>query len=169
MEPSLEDLARERHARCNPGFPWRLIGLIALCLAIGGLGSAATMPDKSAATRTDGIPWVPFSEAELQRLLAEGRPVFLDFTADWCITCKFNLRTAIDTKAVREAFEKLGIVPMLADWTNSNPEITRKLAQFDRVGVPFYLFYAPGKADDPVILPELLTEQILLRAIGAQP
>ena len=131
--------------------------------------SAATMPDKSAATPTDGIPWVPFSEAELQRLLAEGRPVFLDFTADWCITCKFNLRTAIDTKAVREAFEKLGIVPMLADWTNSNPEITRKLAQFDRVGVPFYLFYAPGRADDPVILPELLTEQILLRAIGAQP
>ncbi len=131
--------------------------------------SAATMPDKSAATPTDGIPWVPFSEAELQRLLAEGRPVFLDFTADWCITCKFNLRTAIDTKAVREAFEKLGIVPMLADWTNSNPEITRKLAQFDRVGVPFYLFYAPGKADDPIILPELLTEQILLRAIGAQP
>ena len=131
--------------------------------------SAAMMPDKSAATPTDGIPWVPFSEAELQRLLAEGRPVFLDFTADWCITCKFNLRTAIDTKAVREAFEKLGIVPMLADWTNSNPEITRKLAQFDRVGVPFYLFYAPGRADDPVILPELLTEQILLRAIGAQP
>jgi thiol:disulfide interchange protein DsbD len=131
--------------------------------------SAATIPDKSAATPTDGIPWVPFSEAELQRLLAEGRPVFLDFTADWCITCKFNLRTAIDTKAVREAFEKLGIVPMLADWTNSNPEITRKLAQFDRVGVPFYLFYAPGRADDPVILPELLTEQILLRAIGAQP
>jgi len=131
--------------------------------------SAAMMPEKSAATPTDGIPWVPFSEAELQRLLAEGRPVFLDFTADWCITCKFNLRTAIDTKAVREAFEKLSIVPMLADWTNSNPEITRKLAQFDRVGVPFYLFYAPGRADDPVILPELLTEQILLRAIGAQP
>ena len=131
--------------------------------------SAAALPEKSAARANNGIPWVPFSEVELRRLLAEGRPVFLDFTADWCITCKFNLRTAIDTKAVREAFEKLGIVPMLAYWTNSNPEITRKLAQFDRVGVPFYLFYAPGKKDDPVILPELLTEQILLRAIGAQP
>jgi thiol:disulfide interchange protein DsbD len=115
------------------------------------------------------MPWVPYSEAELQRLLAEGKPIFVDFTADWCITCKFNMRTAIDTKAVRAAFEKLGIVPMLADWTNSNPEITKKLAQFDRVGVPFYLFYPAGKATDPVILPELLTEQILLRAIGAQP
>ena len=131
--------------------------------------AAATIPGKSAATPTDGIPWVPYSEPALQSLLAQGKPVFLDFTADWCITCKFNLRTAIDTKAVRAAFEKLGIVPMLADWTNSNPEITKKLAQFDRVGVPFYLFYPPGSADAPVILPELLTEQIILRAIGAQP
>ena len=130
---------------------------------------AATVPEKSATVSSDGMPWVPYSEAELQRLLAEGKPVFVDFTADWCITCKFNMRTAIDTKAVRAAFEKLGIVPMLADWTNSNPEITKKLAQFDRVGVPFYLFYPAGRANDPVILPELLTEQILLRAIGAQP
>ena len=131
--------------------------------------AAAVTPEKSTAVPADGMPWVPYSEAELQRLLAEGKPVFVDFTADWCITCKFNMRTAIDTKAVLAAFEKLGIVPMLADWTNSNPEITKKLAQFDRVGVPFYLFYPAGRADDPVILPELLTEQILLRAIGAQP
>jgi thiol:disulfide interchange protein DsbD len=131
--------------------------------------AAATAPEKSGAPATGGLPWVPYSEAELQRLLGEGKPVFLDFTADWCITCKFNMRTAIDTKAVRAAFEKLGIVPMLADWTNSNPEITKKLAEFDRVGVPFYLFYPAGRPDDPVILPELLTEQILLRAVGAQP
>ncbi|MFM8788342.1 MAG: thioredoxin family protein, partial [Chthoniobacterales bacterium] len=111
----------------------------------------------------------PYSESELQRLLVEGKSVFLDFTSDWCITCKFNMRTAIETPAVRAAFEKLGIVPVLADWTNSNPEITRKLAQFDRVGVPFSLFYPPGRANDPVVLPELLTEQIVLRTIGAQP
>lgn len=149
--------------------------ILSLLLGIGYFAgnlfarSAATLPEKSAAVATDGIPWVPYSETELQRLLAEGKPVFLDFTADWCITCKFNMRTAIDTKAVREAFARLGIVPMLADWTNSNPEITSKLAKFDRVGVPFYLFYPPGRADNPVILPELLTEQIVLRAIGAQP
>jgi thiol:disulfide interchange protein len=131
--------------------------------------AAATMPDKSGTVPADGMPWVPYSEAGLQRLLAAGQPVFIDFTADWCITCKFNMRTAIDTPAVRGAFAKLGIVPMLADWTNSNSEITEKLAQFDRVGVPFYLFYPAGRPDDPVILPELLTEQILLRAVGAQP
>ena len=144
-----------------------------LALAIGYFagnlfaGAVASVPSAKATTNTDGIPWVPFSQDELDKLLAEGRPVFLDFTADWCITCKVNERTAINTRAVREAFAKLGIVPMKADWTNSNPEITRKLAQFDRVGVPFYLFYAPGRADDPVILPELLTEQIVLRSIGA--
>jgi thiol:disulfide interchange protein/DsbC/DsbD-like thiol-disulfide interchange protein len=131
--------------------------------------AAASSPEKSATVPHDGMPWVPYSEAELQRLLAEGKPVFVDFTADWCITCKFNMRTAIDTKVVRAAFDELGIVPMLADWTNSNPEITKKLAQFDRVGVPFYLFYPAGRPDDPVVLPELLTEQILLRAVGAQP
>jgi len=131
--------------------------------------SAAASPGKKSSTPAEGMPWVPYSEAELQRLLAEGKSVFVDFTADWCITCKFNMRTAIDTPAVRAAFAKLGIVPMLADWTNSNPEITRKLAQFERVGVPFYLFYAPGRANDPVVLPELLTEQIVLRTIGAQP
>jgi thiol:disulfide interchange protein DsbD len=131
--------------------------------------SAAASPARQSGTPTEGMPWVPYSEAELQRLLAAGKSVFVDFTADWCITCKFNMRTAIDTPAVREAFARSGIVPMLADWTNSNPEITRKLAQFDRVGVPFYLFYPPGSADKPVILPELLTEQIILRAVGAQP
>ena len=150
---------------------------IALSLLIG-LGyfagnlfarSAATSPQKQVTLQDEGIPWVPYSEAKLQRLLGEGKSVFVDFTADWCITCKFNMRTAIDTPAVREAFAKLGIVPMLADWTNSNPEITRKLAQFDRVGVPFYLFYPPGRANDPVVLPELLTEQIVLRTIGSQP
>ncbi|MFM8231336.1 MAG: protein-disulfide reductase DsbD family protein, partial [Chthoniobacterales bacterium] len=128
-----------------------------------------SLPEKSAATLKESMPWVPYSEAELQHLLGEGKSVFLDFTADWCITCKFNMRTAIDTPAVRAAFEKSGIVPMLADWTNSNPEITRKLAQFDRVGVPFYLFYPARCANDPVILPELLTEQTVLRAVGAQP
>jgi thiol:disulfide interchange protein DsbD len=135
----------------------------------GGLfaRAAAAEPSTAKTAASDGIPWVPFSDSALAEQLAAGRPVFLDFTADWCITCKFNERTAINTRAVREAFEQLGIVPMKADWTNSNPEITRKLAQFDRVGVPFYLFYAPGRPDDPVILPELLTEQIVLRSIGA--
>ncbi len=159
----------------SPRSRW-LASLGILLSLLAGLGyfagtlfakAAGAEPAKVAGSVAVGIPWVPYSEAELQRLLSENKPVFLDFTADWCLTCKFNERTAINTQAVREAFAKLGIVPMKADWTNSNPEITRKLALFDRVGVPFYLFYPPGRADNPVILPELLTEQIVLRAIGA--
>ena len=148
--------------------------LLALAAGPGFFGArlfaraAASTPERQSTTpAADGIPWVPFSEDALQKLLAEGKPVFLDFTADWCLTCKFNEGTAINTPAVREAFERLGIVPMKADWTNSNPEITRALARFDRVGVPFYLFYPAGRADAPLILPELLTEQIVLNAIGA--
>ncbi len=157
-----------------PRTRWLAAAGIALSLATG-LGyfagnlfarTAASAPGKSAASDNGGIPWVAYSEAGLQRLLDEGKGVFLDFTADWCLTCKFNERTAINTPAVREALTKSGIVPMKADWTSSNPEITRKLAQFDRVGVPFYLFYRPGNADAPVILPELLTEQIVLNTLS---
>jgi thiol:disulfide interchange protein len=158
-----------------PRTRWLAAVGIALALLLG-LGyfagdlfarSAAKGPVEAGGKEADGIRWVSFSEAELQRLRQEGRPVFLDFTADWCLTCKFNERTAINTPAVRDLLEQKGIVPMKADWTNSNPEITRKLAQFDRVGVPFYLFYASG-AEEPAVLPELLTEQIVLRALGAK-
>ncbi|MEO6053077.1 MAG: protein-disulfide reductase DsbD domain-containing protein, partial [Chthoniobacterales bacterium] len=68
------------------------------------------------------IAWVPFSPSSLQNLLSEGKPVFLDFTADWCVTCKFNERFAINTPAVRAAFQKAGITPMQADWTNADPD-----------------------------------------------
>jgi thiol:disulfide interchange protein len=95
-----------------------------------------------------------------------GEPVFVDFTADWCISCKFNERTAIDVPAVREAFAKNGIVAMKADWTNANPEITDALKKFGRVGVPFYVLYPRGGSDQPIILPEILTQGIVLEALS---
>jgi thiol:disulfide interchange protein DsbD len=116
--------------------------------------------------KSDEKFWTPFSQTELDKLLAEGKPVFLDFTADWCISCKFNERTAIDTPAVREAFAKSGVIPMQADWTNADPEITAALKKFGRVGVPFYVVYPAGKPDEPIILPELLTQQIVLDALA---
>ena len=91
-----------------------------------------------------GIEWVPFSARELSALQASGKSVFVDFTADWCITCKFNERTAIDTPAVRQLLREKNVVPMRADWTNANPEITAALKNFGRVGVPFYVIYPPG-------------------------
>lgn len=140
--------------------------------AVGGgwyfLGkfAASTRTESSAIPAGEGIAWQPFSQKALDALLAEGKPVFVDFTADWCISCKFNERTAINVPAVRAAFAKSGIVPMKADWTNANPEITAALAKFGRVGVPFYVLYPAGRADQPVTLPEILTEQIVLDALA---
>jgi thiol:disulfide interchange protein/DsbC/DsbD-like thiol-disulfide interchange protein len=116
--------------------------------------------------RTDKIAWVPYSKAEVDRLISENKPVFIDFTADWCISCKFNERTAIDTAAVRKKMDELGIVPVKADWTSKNPEITAILQHFNRVGVPFYVLYPAGKSDTPVTLPELLTESLVLDALS---
>lgn len=151
----------------------RAIALLAVVLIAVGGGwvslakfSASARTESSSANAAGGIPWQPFSQKALDDLLAEGKPVFVDFTADWCISCKFNERTAIDVPAVRAAFEKDGIVPVKADWTNANPEITAALKKFGRVGVPFYVLYPAGKPDQPITLPELLTEQIVLDALA---
>lgn len=114
----------------------------------------------------DLIAWVPYSKTTVDRLLKEGKPVFIDFTADWCLSCKFNERTAIDTAAVRREIAAQGIVPVKADWTNRNPEITEALKQFGRVGVPFYVLYPAGKSGEPITLPELLTESLVLDAFS---
>jgi len=142
----------------------------ALGVALGGgwffIGSGfLTATAQSGAVSKDGIPWQPFSQALVDELLAEGKPVFIDFTADWCITCKFNERTAINTPAVRALIAELGVVPIKADWTNSNPEITAALKAFGRVGVPFYVIYPAGRANEPITLPELLTESIVIEAL----
>jgi thiol:disulfide interchange protein DsbD len=112
---------------------------------------------------------VDFSEARLQAEIAAGKNVFVDFTADWCITCKFNERTAINTPAVRALLAQKNIVPIKADWTNANPEITAALKKFGRVGVPFYVIYPAADAANPIVLPELLTESILVNALKKLP
>jgi thiol:disulfide interchange protein DsbD len=147
---------------------------LALLIAVAGtwffgivkFGASARNADAGRFADKEGIPWVPFTQKALDELLSNNQAVFLDFTADWCISCKFNERTAIDRPAVRAALTKAGIVPMKADWTNSNPEITAALAAFGRVGVPFYVIYPAGRANEPIILPEILTEQIVLDAIA---
>jgi thiol:disulfide interchange protein DsbD len=80
--------------------------------------------------------------------------------AAWCLTCKFNEATVLESSSVREAFERRGIVKMKADWTNADPAITKILKQFGRPGVPLYVLYPAGKA--PIVFPELLTQSIIL-------
>ncbi len=107
--------------------------------------------------------WQPFSQAKVDELIAEGRPVFVDFTADWCLICKYNEQTVLDQPAVREAFAAGDVVPIKADWTSADPEITAALKKFGRVGVPFYVFYPKG-GGEPVTFPELLTESMVVKA-----
>ena len=113
----------------------------------------------------NGLSWTPFTPQALASLRAEGKPVLVDFTASWCLTCQFNERTAIDVPAVRQLLQQKGIVAMKGDWTNSDPAITEVLKSFGRVGVPLVVFYPEGKESAPIVLPELLTERIVLEAL----
>ena len=104
--------------------------------------------------------WRPFTPERLETELAQGRAVFVDFTAAWCLTCKFNEATVLESSAVRDAFQRRGIVKIKADWTNADPAITKILKQFGRPGVPLYVLYPAGKS--PIVFPELLTQSIIL-------
>ena len=107
--------------------------------------------------------WQPFTPERLQSEIAQGHNVFVDFTAAWCITCKFNEATVLESEQVRDAFKRNGIVRLKADWTNADPAITKILKQFGRPGVPFYVLYPAGKS--PIPFPELLTKSIVLEKL----
>jgi cytochrome c biogenesis protein CcdA len=141
--------------------------IASVSVAIAGKKIAATQVTKpGTGASSEGISWVAYSPAALETLRAEGKPVFLDFTASWCLTCQFNERTAINVPAVRKVLEDQGITAMKGDWTNSDPAITAALKSFGRVGVPLAVYYPPGMGSTPIVLPELLTEKIVLDAIG---
>jgi thiol:disulfide interchange protein DsbD len=105
--------------------------------------------------------WQPFTPERLQSELEQGRTVFVDFTAAWCLTCKFNEASVLEARDVREAFQRHGIVKLKADWTNGDPVITKLLQQFGRPGVPLYVLY-PAKNEEPIVFPEVLTKGMIL-------
>ncbi|WP_426756383.1 protein-disulfide reductase DsbD family protein [Myxococcus sp. Y35] len=107
----------------------------------------------------------PWDDAAVQAALAAGQPVFIDFTADWCLTCKFNERTVLSTDEVRSAFTQHRVAFFIADWTRRDARITAKLAEHGRAGVPMYLVLSPGAPDKPEVLPELLTPGLVADAV----
>ncbi|HXG80475.1 MAG TPA: thioredoxin family protein, partial [Sphingomicrobium sp.] len=139
----------------------KAIGWAALAGALVLTGVAATqVPRQPQATSRVPLGAEAWSEAAVQKHLAAGKPVFVYFTADWCLTCKANEAAAIEREATREAFDKAGVKVLVGDWTNGDPAITRFLESRDRAGVPLYLWYEPGRAE-PEELPQILTPGML--------
>ncbi|WP_223111511.1 protein-disulfide reductase DsbD family protein [Billgrantia pellis] len=101
-----------------------------------------------------------FDETRLDELREQNTPLFVYFTADWCVTCQVNEKSAIDRQTTRAAFQQAGVTTMVGDWTNGDPAITAFLNRHDRTGVPLYLWYAPG-AEKPTMLPQWLTPTLL--------
>ena len=108
--------------------------------------------------------WQAFTPERLQGELEQSRVVFVDFTAAWCLTCKFNEASVLESTEVRQAFQRHGIVKLKADWTNGDPVITKLLQHFGRPGVPLYVLY-PGIKEEPIVFPELLTKSMLLEKL----
>jgi thiol:disulfide interchange protein len=108
--------------------------------------------------------WQAFTPERLQAELDQGHSVFVDFTAAWCITCKFNEANVLESAEVRDAFQRHAIVKLKADWTNGDPTITKLLQQFGRPGVPLYVLY-PGKNEEPIVFPEVLTKGMVLEKL----
>jgi thiol:disulfide interchange protein DsbD len=106
----------------------------------------------------------PFSRVELDRLRARGKPVFINLTAAWCITCQVNERVALSGEGFRAALRAGGFAYLKGDWTRQNPEITRILESFGRAGVPLYVVFPPN-GGQAVVLPQVLTESIVVEAL----
>jgi len=133
----------------------------------GALAALAVLPAFSGASPTAALasgPHEPWSAARVAALRAEGRPVFVNLTAAWCISCKVNERVALETTAVQAAFAEHRVAQLVGDWTRGDAAITALLRAHAREGVPLYLFY-PAGGGAPVVLPQILTEGMLLRAV----
>jgi thiol:disulfide interchange protein DsbD len=131
--------------------------IVAASLGNGLLRDTAKAPALSADAQ-------PYSAATLAELRAQGKPVFVNMTADWCITCLTNEKVALSSAAVKDAFARGGIVYLKGDWTHYDPAITALLTEFGRSGIPLYVFYPPAPAS-PVVLPQLLTPSRVIETL----
>ncbi len=141
---------------------------VAAVLIVAALGAEMTITPVAGTPRSDatGFAWEPYSTARVAELVRAGTPVFIDFTAAWCVTCQVNERLALATPAVIAKMRALGVVALRADWTRPDPDIARALAEFGRDGVPLYVLYSGRDADPPRILPQILTTDIVLTELA---
>src|ERR1700689_493227 len=144
--------------------------LLAIFLPIRFADVAAAAPGNSALSRPGVDEWQPYSAARVAELNAAGRPLLVNFTASWCLTCLVNERNAFSDAAVQEIFRDKQVTLMKGDWTNRDPAITKALAAFGRAGVPLYVVYnsKPG-VTEPMVLPQILTAGVVQSAFADTP
>jgi thiol:disulfide interchange protein DsbD len=151
-----------------------VLGVVAISVAAPSkldnsshIPSGLTREDMQALSTLPRV-WQPWSAEAVQKYQSQGRPVFVDFTASWCLSCQVNERVALGTPEVKKAFADANVVLMRADWTRYDDNITRTLNSFGRSGVPTYALYAPGESQ-PRLLPEVLTAGIVTNALAQLP
>jgi len=150
----------------------RVIAWILAALIVGGSNGyvlanidSYAVSSQQTVTQDKGISWQPFSEEKVAELTAAGKPVFVDFTAAWCLSCQVNEQVAFGSEEVQKKFAELGITALKADWTSRDEKIGKALAKFGRNSVPLYVLY-PGKPNSkPQLLPEIITPGIVLDAL----
>jgi thiol:disulfide interchange protein DsbD len=144
-------------ARWSRGLGWGAIAVAVTLTGVSGhLAARASVPAE--------LPADAWSEAKVQAALAQGRPVLVNFTADWCVSCKINERTALSSPVTAKALREANALYLEGDWTRRDDAITRELERHGRSGVPLYLVYRPGKAE-PEVLPQLLTDGVVVEAL----
>ncbi|MFM9884321.1 MAG: protein-disulfide reductase DsbD family protein [Burkholderiales bacterium] len=148
----------------------RVARAVAMITALALVAGAAAWLNTGLAARPTSTPveniWKPWSAQVVANLLAQGTPVFIDFTAAWCVTCQVNKHAVLHTDTITRALRETGTVALRADWTRQDPEITKALAALARSGVPVYVLY--DRAGQVQLLPEILTTSRVLDALGAR-
>jgi thiol:disulfide interchange protein len=150
--------------RKGAGHPW-----VTLAVALAVVGGAVLLTPRPISATTEAPRGAErWSEQKVDRYRARGVPMFVYFTADWCLSCKVNEAAAIDREETRNGFKSAGVKVLVGDWTNGDPAITRFLESRGRAAVPLYLWYAPGTAA-PEELPQLLRPSMLSARARALP
>ena len=135
-----------------------LLGLVWLSQPLWQLSSVA-----QSANNTSEAQWQNWSEQKVQTALQQGQPVFVDFTAAWCVTCQVNKQSTLRNAQVLKAFADRNVLLLQADWTRQDPAISKALNALGRSGVPVYVLHVPGKS--PLVLSELLTPDLVLQVL----
>jgi thiol:disulfide interchange protein DsbD len=149
-------------------FAMVVFAIASVLVTMRGAAQTARAAAPASISANSEEPWQPYSAKKVEELRATNRPIFIDFTAAWCLSCQVNKKLVLNSPEIIQEFADRGVVTIRADWTNEDPEITKALASFGRSGVPLYVVYVPGAAN-PKVLPEVLTSDIVKDALKDIP